>query len=85
MRPITSLRIRARRRVHPPSRELLRAAKASLDGTHHHVSREHLHRYVAEFDFRLSTCKESDSERMQRIVGRAHGRRLTYREPTQGK
>ena len=31
--------------------------KRSLDGTHHHVSRVHLHRYVAEFDFRYTTCK----------------------------
>jgi transposase-like protein len=59
--------------------------KRSLDGTHHHVSREHLHRYVAEFDFRFSTCKETDTERMQRIVGRVHGRRLSYRKPIRPK
>jgi transposase-like protein len=53
--------------------------KRSLDGTHHHVSREHLHRYLAEFDFRHSTRDLSDAERMQRIVGRAGGRRLTYK------
>jgi hypothetical protein len=53
--------------------------KRSLDGTHHHVSREHLHRYLAEFDFRHSTRDLSDGERMQRIVGRAGGRRLTYK------
>ena len=29
--------------------------KRSLDGTHHKVSREHLDRYLAEFDFRHST------------------------------
>jgi hypothetical protein len=23
----------------------------SLDGTHHHVSKAHLHRYLAEFDY----------------------------------
>ena len=28
--------------------------KRSLDGTHHHVSPEHMHRYLAEFDFRHS-------------------------------
>jgi hypothetical protein len=32
--------------------------KRSIDGTHHHVSREHLNRYLAEFDFRYSTRKE---------------------------
>jgi transposase-like protein len=54
--------------------------KRSIDGTHHRVSREHLARYLAEFDFRFSTCKESDSERMRRLLGRVQGRRLRYRE-----
>jgi len=54
--------------------------KRSIDGTHHHVSREHLNRYLAEFDFRFSTCNQTDSERMQRLVGRQVGnRRLSYR------
>jgi hypothetical protein len=35
--------------------------KRSLDGTHHHVSREHLQRYLDEFDFRYSTRKLSDA------------------------
>ena len=56
--------------------------KRSLDGTHHHVSRVHLHRYVAEFDFRFSTCKQTDTDRTMRIVGQTAGRRLTYRVPT---
>ena len=50
--------------------------KRSIDGTHHHVSREHLDRYLAEFDFRYSTCKETDTERMQRLLGQIRGRRL---------
>lgn len=54
--------------------------KRSIDGTHHHVSREHLARYLAEFDFRFSTCKQSDTERMQRLLGQVRGRRLTYRD-----
>jgi len=53
--------------------------KRSLDGTHHHVSREHLGRYLAEFDFRYSTRKISDTARMARIVSQSAGRRLTYR------
>lgn len=53
--------------------------KRSLDGTHHHVSHKHLHRYLAEFDFRYSTRGESDTVRMRRIVEQADGRRLTYR------
>jgi transposase-like protein len=57
--------------------------KRSLDGTHHHVSVEHLPRYLAEFDFRHSTHKSSDTERMGKLVGQVAGRRLTYREPGQ--
>jgi transposase-like protein len=55
--------------------------KRSIDGTHHHVSREHLPRYLAEFDFRFSTCKDTDTERMGKLVGQVGGRRLTYRQP----
>ena len=57
--------------------------KRSIDGTHHHVSVEHLPRYLAEFDFRYSTCKSTDTERMSRMVRRVAGRRLTYRQPAQ--
>jgi len=53
--------------------------KRSLDGTHHHVSVEHLPRYLAEFDFRFSTRDLSDSERMERLMSQTGGRRLTYR------
>ena len=56
--------------------------KRSIDGTHHHVSREHLHRYIHEHDFRYSTCKMSDWARMQRIIDQSEGRRLTYRRVT---
>jgi transposase-like protein len=55
--------------------------KRSLDGTHHHVSREHLHRYVAEFDFRYTTSKLGDIERLDLLVGRVGGRRLMYSQP----
>ena len=53
--------------------------KRSLDGTHHHVSRKHLHRYLGEFDFRYSTRTESDTERMAMLVGQMDGIRLAYR------
>jgi transposase-like protein len=54
--------------------------KRSLDGTHHHVSREHLDRYLAEFDFRWSSRKLSDTERMKQLGQRVGGKRLKYRE-----
>jgi transposase-like protein len=58
--------------------------KRSLDGTYHHVSVEHLDRYLAEFDFRHSTCKTTDTERVSLLVGQVGGRRLMYREPAEG-
>lgn len=57
--------------------------KRSIDGTHHHVSVEHLGRYLAEFDFRYSTHDETDSARMSRLMGQVAGRRLTYRPLTE--
>lgn len=55
--------------------------KRSISGTFHHVSVQHLDRYLAEFDFRATTCKLTDAERMAMVLGRAGGRRLTYRQP----
>lgn len=52
--------------------------KRSIDGTHHHVTRGHLPRYLAEFDYRYSTRKMSDGERMEAMLGQVAGRRLTY-------
>jgi len=54
--------------------------KRSLDGTHHHVSRKHLHRYLAEFDYRYSSREDTDTERMTNLMRyRVGGRRLSYR------
>lgn len=52
--------------------------KRSVDGTHHHVSKEHLHRYLGEFDFRYSTCHMSDYGRMRTLATQMEGR-LTYK------
>lgn len=56
--------------------------KRSFDGTFHHVSKEHLHRYLGEFDFRFSTCDLTDSDRMALLMDRTDGRRLTYKKVT---
>jgi transposase-like protein len=48
--------------------------KRSLDGTHHDVSREHLHRYLSEYDFRYSTCKMTDEARMRLLATQMEGR-----------
>ncbi len=54
--------------------------KRAIDGTHHHVSREHLARYLAEVDFKFSTHQENNAARMKRLFGQVHGRRLKYRQ-----
>ncbi|MGI8755470.1 MAG: IS1595 family transposase [Acidimicrobiales bacterium] len=56
--------------------------KRSIDGTHHKVSSVHLHRYLAEFDFRHSTRRLSDSKRMDMFMGQTGDRRLSYRPLT---
>lgn len=56
--------------------------KRSIDGTHHHVSPEHLPRYLAEFDYRYTTRKMSDSARLERMIDQAAGRRLSYKPLT---
>jgi hypothetical protein len=53
--------------------------KRSLDGTHHHVSTEHLQRYLHQFDFMYTHCRATDSERMRLVLSNIGGRRLTYK------
>ena len=50
-------------------------------GTFHNVSRKHLHRYVAEFDFRWNARKIEDGARTGLAIRSADGKRLRYREP----
>lgn len=57
--------------------------KRSIDVTHHHVSRKHLPRHLAEFDFRHFTRDDSDTVRMRRLIYQAEGRRLTHRPLTE--
>ncbi len=55
--------------------------KRGIYGTFHNVSRKHLHRYVAEFDFRWNARKVDDGARLALAVRSAEGKRLRYREP----
>ena len=48
-------------------------------GTYHHWSETHIHRYLAEFDFRYSTKDMSDRERADISLKGIGGKRLTYR------
>lgn len=54
-----------------------------LIGTYQHVSEQHLGRYLAEFDFRMSNrvaLGVHDVSRAARILKGAEGKRLTYRQ-----
>ena len=56
--------------------------KRGLFGAFHHVSAEHLHRYVNEFSFRWNSRKETDGERTERAIRATEGKRLTYKPLT---
>jgi hypothetical protein len=56
--------------------------KRGITGTYHHVSGQHLKRYLAEFDFRYNERAKlgvTDSERFNKAIPGIVGRRLTYR------
>ena len=55
--------------------------KRGVVGTFHHVSKQHLDRYVDEFGFRWNYRKTSDVERMKAAIRGAEGKRLYYKEP----
>jgi transposase-like protein len=54
-------------------------SKRSIDGTHHQVSRQHLHLYTAELDFKYNTRKVTDGARTTAGIQRIVGKRLMYR------
>ncbi len=56
--------------------------KRGIVGVYHHVSQQHLKRYLAEFDFRYNeraALKVSDPERAAKALKGIVGKRLTYR------
>jgi transposase-like protein len=58
--------------------------KRGMKGVYQHCSEKHLHRYLAEFDFRYNHRVKlgySDGERATEAVKNAYGKRLTYRGP----
>jgi hypothetical protein len=52
--------------------------KRGVMGTYHHVSKRHLHRYLAEFDFRWSERHVVDGVRAMLATKLIEGKRLTY-------
>lgn len=60
--------------------------KRGMIGTYQHVESQHLHRYMAEFDFRQNTREKlgvDDAERARIALKGFKGKRLTY-ETTRG-
>jgi transposase-like protein len=55
--------------------------KRGINGVYHHVGKQHLHRYLAEFDFRYNARKISDAERAQIALKGADGKRLMRKTP----
>jgi len=52
--------------------------KRGVYGTFHSVSKKHLHLYLAEFDHRWNTRKNTDGERTVAGIKKSKGKRLTY-------
>lgn len=57
--------------------------KRGITGVYHHVSAQHLKRYLAEFDFRYnerSALEVTDAERATKAVAGVVGKRVTYQQ-----
>ena len=61
--------------------------KRGITGTYHHVSQQHLKRYLAEFDFRhneRAALGVDDTARTTKALGGIVGKRLLYRDSSVG-
>jgi len=75
----------ARGNVHSNTAESFNGLfKRSIQGAWHHISREHIARYLDEQCFRWNHRKVNDGERTVAALGRVAGVRLFYKRPTQG-
>ncbi len=60
--------------------------KRGMKGTYQHCAEKHLHRYLAEFDFRYNNriaLGVNDVERTENLVRGIVGKRLTYQTANQ--
>lgn len=55
--------------------------KRGVVGTFHHISEQHLPKYLREFEFRWNSRKITDGERVEQAIGGAKGKRLLYKMP----
>jgi hypothetical protein len=59
-----------------------------MKGVYQHCGEQHLHRYLAEFDFRYNkraALGVNDSERATSMLKGIVGKRLTYRRINEGE
>ena len=54
--------------------------KRGINGVYHQVGKQHLHRYLSEFDFRYNSRKEKDGDRTLLALKGANGKRLMLRD-----
>jgi transposase-like protein len=54
--------------------------KRGINGVYHHVGKQHLHRYLSEFDFRYNSRKEKDGDRTLLAIKGVGGKRLMLRD-----
>jgi transposase-like protein len=62
--------------------------KRGMKGVYQHCSEKHLHRYLAEFDFRYNNRSRlgiEDMERASKIIRGATGKRLMYRRTDEAR
>ena len=55
-------------------------SKRSIDGTHHHISRQHTNLYFAELDYKYNTREETDGKRTVGAIRKVEGKRVMYKE-----
>jgi hypothetical protein len=54
--------------------------KRGLTGVYQHVGKQHLHRYLSEFDFRYNARKLKDGDRSLLAIKGVNGKRLMLRD-----
>ena len=55
--------------------------KRGLHGIYHAVSKEHLHRYLSEYEFRYNNRQLEDGDRTVAAIRASEGKRLMYKTP----